>query len=64
SGRLNILDRDTFKVLGAIHAGYGLRYGLITQNGKQLVLSSNSGTYSFDTAELARRVSQSQGGQP
>ncbi|MBT6433137.1 MAG: hypothetical protein HOK28_08610, partial [Deltaproteobacteria bacterium] len=56
SGRLNILDRDTFKVLGSIHAGYGLRYGLITQNGKQLVLSSNSGTYSFDTAELARRV--------
>ena len=61
SGRLNILDRSTLKVMGAIHTGYGLRYGLLTQDSKHLVLSSNSGTYAFDAAALASSFSSTKG---
>ena len=61
SGRLNILDRSTLNVMGAIHTGYGLRYGLLTQDSKHLVLSSNSGTYAFDAAALASSFSSTKG---
>ena len=49
------------KVMGAIHTGYGLRYGLLTQDSKHLVLSSNSGTYAFDAAALASSFSSTKG---
>ena len=52
TGRIFILDRETLQELGSITTGYGLRYGLITQDGK-LIISANSGTYSFETAHLA-----------
>jgi hypothetical protein len=54
TGRLYILDRTSLKTLGSVNTGYGLRYGLLTQDGKHLVLSSNSGTYAFDAAALAQ----------
>ena len=54
TGRLFALDRTTLKKLGSVNTGYGPRYGLITQDGKHLVLSANSGTYRFDTAQMAR----------
>ena len=56
TGRLFIVDRQSLSVLGSIVTGYGPRYGLITKDGSRLILSANSGTYSFDTQLIAQRV--------
>ena len=56
TGRLFIVDRQSLSVLGSIVTGYGPRYGLLTKKGNRLVLSANSGTFSFDTRLLAERA--------
>jgi len=62
TGRLYVVNRKTFEVLGSIHTGYGLRYGLLTRDGKQLIISTNSGTFSFDVDSLNRQILNGEAG--
>jgi DNA-binding beta-propeller fold protein YncE len=53
-GKIRILDRDTFDVIGQIPIGIGSRYPYLSQDGKHLFASSRSAHYSWDADTLAQ----------
>lgn len=61
SGLLFVLDLASLETLGAVATGYGPRYGLLTQDGRNLVLSTNNGTFRWNAESLASRFRSPQG---
>jgi len=53
-GKIRILDRDTFDVIGQIPIGIGTRYAYLSRDGSQLFGSSAVAHYYWDADTLAR----------
>jgi len=53
-GKIRILDRDTFDVIGQIPIGIGTRYAYLSRDGSRLFGSSAVAHYYWDADTLAR----------